>query len=257
MYEETLARAGLSGDQSRVYEALLKQGPIPASKISSYVGLKRGLTYKILGELEEMGLVTKRDKPGAVALFEPAHPLKLKDLADQKAREASDAHVAIEGVIHSLISDFNLTSTKPGVLFYEGLDGIKKVLEDTLTSKTEICSYADIEAVMNNIEAINKAYVAKREKLGIKRRGILLDTPIAREYLKDYHTSVTESRLIHVDAPPFQSIMNIYDGKIAYITLQPNKMIGVIIADQHIYEMHRYLFEYLWGIAKKITPPSA
>jgi hypothetical protein len=71
------------------------------------------------------------------------------------------------------------------------------------------------------------------------------------------HLAVTENRFIRTDAAPFQSIMNIYDGKIAYITLRPEKMIGVIIADQYIYEMHRYLFEYLWGAAEKITPPEA
>ncbi len=256
MYDQILNRAGLSADQAKIYEVLLKNGPLSAGKISSYAGLKRGLTYKVLGELEGVGLAAKKSEKGAVARFEPAHPLRLQDLADQRAREAADAHTALEGAIASLISDYNLSSGKPGVLFYEGVEGIKRVLDDTLDSKTEICSYADIEAVIKNIGAINKTYVAKREKLGIRRRGILLDTPATREYLKDYHVTVTESRLIRVDAPPFESVMNIYDGKISYITLQPDKMIGAIIADRHIYNMHKYLFEYLWGIAEKITPPA-
>ncbi len=256
MYEQTLSRAGLSPDQAKLYEILVKHGLLPAGKISSYAGLKRGLTYKILGELEAGGLAVRRDKAGSVAQFEPAHPLKLRDLADQKSRAAADAHVALEGVLNSLVSDFNLSSGKPGVLFYEGLEGIKKVLDDTLISRTEICSYADIEAVMKNIGPLNNAYVAKREKLGVKRRGILLDTPATREYLKDYHLAVTESRLIRVDAPPFESIMNIYDGKIAYVTLRPERMIGVILADPHIYAMHKYLFEYLWGLAEQIKEPT-
>jgi sugar-specific transcriptional regulator TrmB len=255
MHEETLIRAGLSDDQAKIYEILLKHGLLSAGKVSSYAGLKRGLTYKVLGELVKMELAVKRDKPGAVAQFEPAHPLKLEDIADQKAREAADARMALDGVIGALVSDFNLASGKPGILFYEGLEGIKKVLDDTLVSKTEICSYGDIEAIVKNIDAVNKAYATKREKLGIKRRGILLDTPFAREYLKDYHPAVTENRFIRTDAPPFQSIMNIYDGKIAYITLRPEKMIGVIIADPFIYEMHRYLFESLWKIAEEIRRP--
>jgi len=255
MYEQTLARAGLTGDQAKVYEILLKHGVLPAGKASTYAGLKRGLTYKILGELETLGLVAKHEKSGAVARFEAAHPLKLKDLADQKAREAEDAHVALEGVLGTLVSDFNLASGKPGIQFFEGLGGVKKVLDDSLTSKTEIYSYADIEAIVKYIDTINTAYAAKREKLGIKKRGIFLDTPFARKYLADYHAAVTETRFIHYDAPPFQTIMQIYDGKISYITLQPQKMIGVIIADQHIYEMHKYLFEYLWGTASPATLP--
>ncbi len=254
MYEQTLTQAGLSEDQARVYETLLKHGNSPASKISTYTGLKRGLTYKVLDELEKAGLIIKHEKEGSVAQFEPAHPLKLKDLADKKTREAADAHVALDGIISPLISDFNLVSGRPGVLVYEGLDGIKKVLNDTLTSKTEICSYGDIEAIVKNFGDINKAYGIKREKLGIKRRGLLLDTLFAREYLKDYHSAVTENRFIRTEAVPFKSIMNIYDEKIAYITLQPEKIICAIIANKDIYEMHQCLFEYLWNITEQIKP---
>ena len=65
--------------------------------------------------------------------------------------------------------------------FFEGEEGIKKVLEDSLYSKEEISSYADITSIQKYIPKINEWYVDQREKKGIKKKGILLDTPEARQ----------------------------------------------------------------------------
>lgn len=246
MYEQFLEKTGLSKEQAAVYEVLVKQGPLPAGKLSSFAGLKRGLTYKVLGELEGLGLVEKKDEPKKVLRFEATHPLRMRDLVEKNERNAKDAREVLETVLPKLVSDFNLVSGKPGVQFYEGKEGVKEVLADSLTSKTEIYSYADIEAIVKYIKDTNEWYVAKRERLEIKKKGILLDTPFSRQYLTDYHKVVTDTKFIKYDAPPFQSVMQIYDNKISYITLAPEHMIGVIITDQHIYEMHKYLFEYAW-----------
>jgi sugar-specific transcriptional regulator TrmB len=248
-YSNTLTQAGLALDQATIYELLIQNGAMPAGKISQKTPLKRGLVYKVLDELIAMGLVLKKEVPGKVALFEPAHPLKLKELAEKKEEQAKNAQNVLNGVLGALTSSYNLVSGKPGVLFYEGLDGVSKVLDDSLESKTEILSYVDIEAIVKNIDSINKAYATKRERLQIKKRGIILDSPFAREYLSNYYTAVTDSKLITYDAPPFQSVMQIYDNKISYITLVPGKMMGVIIEDMFIYNMHKYLFEFLWSVA--------
>ena len=123
-------------------------------------------------------------------------------------------------------------------------------MQDSLTSKTEIYSYADIESIVKYIDDINKKYVKQRKKLGIKKRGIMLDTPFARKYLANYYEEITETKLIKQDAPPFQNVMQIYDNKISYITLSDKFIIGVIIADRYIYQMHKYLFEYLWQLVQ-------
>jgi sugar-specific transcriptional regulator TrmB len=251
MYEQTLIQSGLDKEQALVYEALLKHGQMSAGAVHKVVPLKRGLVYKVLDELAALGLAEKKQEAGKVTQFMLAHPLTLKELAEKREQEAKDAKMALEGVLPSLVSDFNLVSGKPGVQFFEGLDGVQTVLNDSLTAKGEIYSYADIETIAKNIEDINRRYVARRERLGINKKGIILDTPFTREYLKEYHRLVTDVKFIKLDgAAPFQSIMQMYDGKISYITLAEDAKIGVIIEDQYLYTMHKYLFEYLW----KITP---
>lgn len=250
MYEQPLVAAGLEPDQAEIYEILLKNGPLKAGKIALKSPLKRGLVYKILDELVNLGLVIKNEPTGKVAVFEPAHPLKVKELAETKEQKLKTAQLALDGILGQLTSDYNLALNKPGIQFYEGEEGIKKVLNDSLTSKSEIYSYADIEAINKYIPELNKEYVKKRERLKIKKRGIVLDTPFNRQFLSDYHKNITQTKLIRLDQPPFHTVMQIYDNKISYLTLDERKKTGVIIADPHIYQMHKYLFEYLWDIAR-------
>ncbi|MBI3952717.1 MAG: hypothetical protein HY336_02050 [Candidatus Doudnabacteria bacterium] len=248
MYELPLVAAGLEPDQAQIYEILLKNGPLKAGKVAAKSTLKRGLTYKVLDELVELGLVAKNEPIGKVAIFEPAHPLKVKEFAEAKEQKLKTAQLALDGILGQLTSDYNLALGKPGIQFYEGKDGIKKVLEDTLTSKTEIYAYSDIEAIIKYIPNINQEYVAQRERRKIKKRGIFIDTPKAREELKNYHVATTQNKFIKHEAPPFEVVFQIYDNRISYITLSPNKMLGVIIEDPFIYRMHKYIYEFLWSL---------
>ena len=253
-YSESLKEAGLTVQQAAVYESLVKLGSVPARKLALESGLSRPLAYKVLDELESVGLAEKHDAPRKVATFSAAHPLKLKEIAEKRFAEAQNAKMAVEGTLAKLISDFNLQSGKPGVRLFEGMEGIKSVLDDSLTAKTEIYSYADLESIEKYISDINKRYVRDRERLNIKKKGILLDTPFARSFLKNYAPGVTETKLIKREAAPFHTVMQIYDGKISYITLSDENLIGVIIADPRIYEMHRDLFLHTWETTSDFKP---
>jgi sugar-specific transcriptional regulator TrmB len=252
----SLEAAGLSNQQAAIYELLLAKGKERASRLVREVPWKRGVVYKILSELVELGLIEETKTPGAVTTFAPKHPLSLKDLAERHEREARDRTLSLESALPSLVSQFNLSIGTPGVQFFEGEAGVEKTLDDSLASGKIIYTYADIEAVMKYIPDINTRYVAKRERLGIDKKALLLDNPFAREYMKTYHRLVTDVKLIPPlrDAAPFHSVMEIYDGKVSYITFEESRMIGVIIDNRAIFDMHKYLFEYLWSLAPKYEP---
>lgn len=250
MYEEILIKSGLTLDQAKIYEVLLKGGVMPASKAALSAGLKRGLGYKVIEQLVSLGLVEKIDKK--VALYAPCHPSKIKEIIKKKAEELEIVTASLSGSLGLMVSDYNLTSGQPNIQFFEGEDGMKKVLEDSLYSREEILSYADITSIQKYIPKINDWYVEQREKKGVKKRAILLDTPEAREILASYHKNITNNKFIKFEDKPFESIMQIYDGKVSYITLSKDQMIGVIIEDQAIYKMHKTLFNFTWSKAENI-----
>lgn len=246
---EPLKNIGLSHEQIVLYQALLEYGKMPASTIASKTGISRVITYKILDQLTSLGIVEKTDTPKSVATFAPADPENLKNLVSKKKQELVNLETNCDAAISLLKPQFNILRDKPGVRFYEGPEGIQKVLEDSLFATETILSYADIDAIEKRIPEINASYTARREKLQIHKKGILPDTPIAREILKTYHSTITEAKLIKLPLESFPTVMQIYDGKVSYITFSDKDMIGTIIEDRHIYEMHKALFEYLWSTA--------
>ena len=134
--EKILIEAGLSEEQSAIYGALLDKGPLKAGAIASWTGLKRGLIYKVLDQLENMGLVSQKGGDGTVAVFAPEHPSRLAEIMERKEKSIALARETVLLSLGTLSSKFNLLSGKPNVQFYEGKDGVERVLNDSHTSST-------------------------------------------------------------------------------------------------------------------------
>lgn len=244
---ELLTQIGLSAKEAEIYEIMLKLDKVPANKVLPQTSLKRTTVYSILEELAYKGLIEK-DEAGTIIKFRAKHPYALKEYMESQISNIKTASSKLDAVLPEFIGIYQQAQNMPGIKFYEGREGIKKVLNDSLTTQGEICTYVDIESLMKYIPDINNEYAQKREKLGIKKRGLIIDTPAARKYLTNYYTQVTDSKLMPAKPLPFKTIMQIYDNKVSYITLDEKFMVGVIINDQHIYEMHHYLFNHLWEI---------
>jgi len=266
MYKDIFTDINLAPSEAIIYEYLLKNGESPAGEIIKKTPLKRGLVYKILDNLVEKGLViekrsipSKKQGRNKISHFMPNHPEKLREFIENEKKRFNKAKNTLEANMPTMISDFNLISGKPGVRFFEGIEGIKKVLEDTLTSKETIYSYSDIEAIVKYTEKMNDTYIKRRSELKIKKRGIVVDSPFSRNYLKNYFSDITENRFISHEIFPFNSVMQIYDNKVAYISLSKKTKIALLIEDKNIYKMHRSLYELTWKHAKTIDqlPPNS
>lgn len=254
-YNTALIDTGLSPDQAVIYELLVRLGTKPASDLTKALPathlLSRPQVYKVLDELVTQKLVEKHDISGKVATFAVVHPDALaKALAITKA-QMDERHERAGKAIPQLTSLFNLTSGKPGIQYFEGKDGLWQVLEDTLTATEEILTYADVEAINQFIPELNAEYVALREDKNIKKRGLVVDTPAARQFLASYSGQVTTTKLIPrtQSLGVFQTIIQIYDNKVSYMTMSENYLIGIIITDQFIANTHKFLFESMWQVA--------
>ena len=253
MYEQFLIQAGLTKDQASIYNILIRSGLITAGAISKKTALKRGLAYKVIGQLISLGLVEKKEEKGVVALFRATHPSNLESLIEKKKAEIRNAEASLTSTIPALISDFNLNSGKPNVQFFEGMEGIMKVADDSLSSTTEIYSFIDNEAVMKNAPEINTEYVKRRRNEKIHKKMIAVDGAFIRDRVHGFDPETTEVRVIAKNFG-FSTVMQIYDGKVSYATFESARRVGVIIEDQEIYKMHKTIFEYVWERAEPIFP---
>lgn len=256
MNQDILISAGLTKTQAQIYEYLLNNKDAKANTIAKDLKISRGAVYYTLDELVALNLAEKIDKPNQVSLFKAGHPAVLQKLFEQKEKDLTKERSALNSGLPDLVSAYNLSHNKPGIKFYEGEEGIWRVLEDTLTSRTEILTIADVEAVNKYLKEINRQYVDKRNKLGIKKRLIAVDSPYAREHFSrpgDY----TDVKLMKTAINPFNTSIHIYDNKIAYITMAETYLTGVIINDPHIYSMQKSLFEQIWVNGQSLIKPLA
>src|SRR3989344_2315482 len=250
-YEQHLEQAGLTPHQAALYEAFIKRGAMPASRAAREANVPRTLAYSVLKQLKTMGLIDKKEDKGKVATFAAAHPLKLQERAEEAKKRSEEALTALSGALPDLLSAYNLSIGKPGVRFFEGMLGMKQVLDDSLTAKEPILSYGDLAAIHKYIPEVNATYVKERARRKIAKRGFAPDTPENRSFIDAYtgeFEKLTETKFIPCDQAPFKTIMQIYDNKVSYLSLGDDNLMGIIIEDPRIYQMHKTLFEHLWRI---------
>ena len=250
-YTKLLTELGLTSTEALVWEALLTGGETNAPNLVRKTKLQRGVVHFVLKSLSNKGLVEKKGK-GKATLFAPSHPQQLLSLLEEREKTLLQSRQTITTLLPTMVGEYNLYLNKPGVRFYEGEEGIKQVTEDSLTSKTEIYSYIDNEAVNKYIPKINIDYVKRREKLQIKKKMITVDSKYIRERGQFFNPKITDIRVIS-GKYPFATVMQIYDNKVSYLTLGKKKMIGIIIEDPSIYQMHKTLFEYTWEQAEPLS----
>lgn len=255
MEKSLFLKAGLSQSQAGILSILLENGPQKAADAAKKAGLTRQAGYKILDELLALELVEKIDKGGKIAVFRPIHPSAMEKLFENKERQAKKDREEFLSELPGLVSLYNLSAQKPGVTYFEGDEGIERILEDGLASNTDICMYVDAESAMRSAEKTNERYGKKRKKLGIKKRIISPDTPFSRRYLASYNTDITEARLIPKEFFPFStpSSLEIYDGKLSYVTIDEKSKIGVLLHDRNIYLLQKQFFEFAWKMAKPLS----
>lgn len=249
MYKDLLISLGLNEAEGEIYDLLIQKGEKTVKDLTKLTDITRTNIYNVLTGLEELGLI-EQIKKQKKTLFRPIHPNKLEGLLENEEKELKKAKLELSANLPAIVSDYNLAVGKPGVRYFEGKEGLSQVMADSLLAKTEIYSYVDVEAVQKYIKKENEQYVRKRMKLAKKKKILVSDSVFNRKYFKQLGEKATDAKYLDYQMPGFNAAMQIYDNKVSYITLQPEKMIGIIIEDELISKMQRALFEYTWSTAK-------
>lgn len=240
-----LEQLGLSESEALIYELLLELGRKPAQDLVEPSALGRGNVYNILTSLKKKGLVTEIE--GKKTVFEAAPPSKLAALLDRERSKIDQLSASFSGILPLLTSEYNLSTSKPVIQIFEGLDGIERALNDSLTAKSEILTYLDPAEMKGEVADINKRYVTKRRAKGIAKRIILPNNETAKQYLSAMGGELTKIILASKLAQGFKTAMEVYDNKVSFLTMGGTQVIAVIIEDPHIANLQRAQFEYIWA----------
>jgi sugar-specific transcriptional regulator TrmB len=235
--EEKLKQAGLAGNEAKVYLGLLRRGSINGSELAKKVGLDRTLTYQVLNNLVEKGLVNHIIKEHK-KYFSATNPENL--LSPIKEQEEF-----VKNLIPELQKVETLKEVEQYVEVYEGKAGLKVLYEEVLASKN-LCffgatgkSYGILQWGMERIE---KEFVKK----GIKGRGI------ASNKMRDLKWSKLKNlklKYIGGDESKDASFGILDKEKVGIICFGQEKPMVIMIRNKFISQTLQNYFEFMWKMA--------
>ena len=121
---EQLKDLGLTGNEAKLYKALLELGPSLAGAISRKSGLHRRTVYDTTEMLIKKGLVGYILKNNR-RLFQASNPEKFLDILKEKESQVSD-------ILPEMMGFYSKTKEKEETNFYKGKEGLKTVFEDQI-----------------------------------------------------------------------------------------------------------------------------
>lgn len=257
MLTSLLQKIGLSEKDAEVYLACLELGTQPASVIARKAGLKRPTTYLILEALLKKGLVSEYTGSN-VKYFTAVSPEYLLNYVEKQRRELTAHQRELEEYLPQLSSLTNPYSLSPKVRFYEGMEGIERVMSDTLTSSEPLRCYSTMDAWFSRQDTKDYIIWYGKQRVNVKKiplRSINPDTPISRKYLEDDYPEVninpkmSNFRWLPKDIQEFSNEINIYDNKMAIACLGKNELLGVLIESENIARTQKSIFEAAWRAA--------
>lgn len=245
--QEVLEYFGLSETEAKIYHAVLALEDAPVDKISRRSGTNRTSTYPVLERLEKMGLVGRLKKKGKT-IYRAAAPEKFIDILEDKKDK-------IKSALPDLKSLFALQEGRPSVQLFEGVEGLKTVLNMILNeATTEVLIFSDGESFLKKIPGWADAYVLKRAKKNIRTRLVLKSSDYNIQAVRNIREGKTEKakttrmRLLPESYDLDDSGFDIYNNKVVFYSFDKQN-VAIVIESKIISRLMRVNFEILWNEA--------
>lgn len=243
MLIDVLKNLGLSDKESKIYLACIELGSSVVSEISKHAGVNRVTTYDILDKLIQKGFVNYLTK-NKIKYFNPVKPDLVYKVTKQKADDLKKALPDLKRMYGE--------TPHPQIRYYEGLNGIKAIYQDTLTCKTQIFNYANSEEIRAHWPEYDEEYVKKRVKKKIHLTGLAQLDEAGLKVLKESNKYNRDIRLLPRNKYGFSNEISIYDNKVAIISFKEG-LIGMLLESKEIADTQRTIFKMVWEFAAQFN----
>lgn len=246
-FKENLLSLGLASREAQVYLALLDIGKGTVTEITRRAGINRTTGYDILDTLVSKGFVSISGKEPKQE-YAAESPEKILAYLEEEQIASAKKLEAAKLLVPQLKTLHNVQS-RPKVRYYEGIDGLREVYEDTLTSKEDLRSLAHVDEAENALEGYFPRYYQRRAAKNIFIRAIFPDSPGARHLKTKDSIEKRKSVIVPDNDYNLKPEINVYDNKVMIASWQ--EKLGIIIESQEIADAMKVLFELAWKDAIK------
>ncbi len=249
--EPTLEKLGLNKTEIRVYLTLLPLGIAPASAVGNRLSMPRSTAKYTCQQLAEKGLITQSIKNNTV-FYAAKNPDSLHTLLYKEKKSLTDKEADLHRVIGDLKNLFHPQQILPKVVFFEGLENIKKMFEDVLEEKQTLYGVLRIDSHIHPeiLAYLNDIYIPRRKVLQNPSWMIFNDTPQTREYQGNDKDVNRTTLLVPEKSFPFEVCFHIYGNKVAFYSYEEYDLTGVIIQNSLIRTTQFSLFNLAWHYAR-------
>ena len=179
-----LKRFDCTPRETHIYLQSLESGPATVQELARQLRHNRVTVHSAVEQLIKQGFLFESRK-GKRRLIAAEDPGVLYRLLQRKQNELEQTKMSID-YIANLLSNISKTDRSiPTVKFYEGVEGFKKMLDQTLESKGEVLvfTYVDLFAKLLTPKYLEN-YYARRAKKNISTRLIFPSAIFAKEVSK-------------------------------------------------------------------------
>jgi DNA-binding MarR family transcriptional regulator len=234
MLKEILLNANLTPSQAEILEYLYQNKEDKASIIAKQIKRSRAIVYKEIEELTKLKIIEKREHPVQAATFVATHPSSLEKLFDNREQKFKREKENFFAGLPNIVSSYNLNHNRPGIKFYEGIDGLKKIYDEVLEAGLDfhMIRSANEPIYQKEIFPVINEFIKKRVKKNMKVTAIIP---------KDFDNNMEEKtnewllNIFWVDKKIYNSPVEIiiFGNKIAILSFS-EELIGIVIESKQI-----------------------
>ena len=253
-----LKKAGLSDTQAEIYDCLLRNGAMTPAELSKKTSQSRENCYAIIKKLIDLELIeqTKSKK----ATYRVLNPSNLEVLAERRRKVAAKNEKVVKDNISSLLDVFYTNNELPGSRTMEGIEGLKDVYNDVITTKKDVYIIRNTtdRKFWNSNEKYHDFLMRHREQRAINGIHAYSLTPVNSNSVRNSKTGDDEAHNYHRTWIPTEDYtapveIQVYGDKVALISFGETIMSTIIISPS-IAEAMRQIIKIMIKQYKKSFP---
>ena len=242
MYEDLLRDIGLSPNEARVYETLLKTGEASVQTISNKSGVHRRNVYDSLSKLIEKGLASEIFIKGEKN-FKATNPRRILDLLKEKEER-------VNKLLPEMQAKYEAVEEKEEAYIYRGIEGVKNYLQDILKTR-ETAYFIGAKAIWldERLKHFLPRFQRERKRLGIKfmhlfdhevktqKPDILKFVGKPYKFLPKNYSSPT---MVDIFGPYVVTFIGVSPGHL------PDEPIQYVMKSRKLADGYRKFFQFMW-----------
>lgn len=241
-----------SENEANLYIYSLSIGPETIQKLAKGIGRNRTTVYSEVEQLLKKGLLyeTRKEKKRYIGAEKPN---VLYSLLQQRENELSIIKNNINYAVELLQTVHPIDGRIPVTKMYEGVDGFKKMLEETLSAKGEVLVFTYVKLFSELLDpAYLEKYFQRRSAKGIKTRLIFPPCDFANKVHAKSSEYKINVRLVPLDTE-WKAGIFCWNDSIAIQSFTEGKFTCTIIENKDIAHFYRtVIFELIWKQSKNI-----